>query len=93
MPKQTLTRSERDALMEAEYVDRQMGWKLLSSRTCRIRTIRTLVAKGLLKSAGPTYLCDGDGWLVEPEQIREGWELTPAGRDALASLRAIGGAA
>lgn len=59
------------------------GFDVAFSGRLHRRTIaEQLVTEGLLCKT-QAVVCDGDGWTVEPERWREGYELTPAGRAAV----------
>ncbi len=58
----------------------EMYGALVTNRTCSRRDVMRCVRAGLAKSVGPRQLMDGDNCAVEPEQYREGFQLTAAGR-------------
>jgi hypothetical protein len=77
--------SERGKIEWLEYVAdmNRKGFDVArSGRRRRKETAEALVAEGLLKHAW-AVVCDGDGWPVQPERERLGYELTDAGRDRL----------
>jgi hypothetical protein len=56
---------------------------LVTNRQVPIRTVRKLVARGLVESAGIGPMCDGDCFIIEPERYRQGWKLTSLGKQYL----------
>jgi hypothetical protein len=52
----------------------------------KMRDIRVAKAKGLVTSAGLTIVLDENGMTKEPEQHREGFVLTEAGKQELREL-------
>lgn len=76
-----LTKAERCFLEHAAHCER-FGWRALSGRVAKRGAANSLVAKGLLTFAGQARVVDGDGYALQPERYRDGWELTDAGRAA-----------
>jgi hypothetical protein len=79
MARVTYTKAEQDALDHLEHMAR-FGWVALTGRTIRRATMVRLAARHLVRDAGMTVVVDGDGYALEPERLRQGWELTEAGR-------------
>lgn len=76
-----LSKTEYEALDEAYSFEIRMGWKICGSRGTRLRTLRSLVTKGLLRECDElVVMFDGDGFLKQPERYRVGFELTDNGR-------------
>lgn len=73
------TMRERATLGTIEWGDSHFGGIVTNSQLRR-RDVLRVVAKGWAKSNGLVYLCDDDGFLVQPERMRESFSLTDAGR-------------
>jgi len=80
-----LTPIQRAALRAVAWGTKHFG-ALVTGRATPLRTVRRLVALGLVESAGTVAVCDGDGFLVRPERHRQGFRLTASGRALEASL-------
>ena len=50
-----------------------------TSSSVPLRTVRKLIARGLVESIGMGVLCDGDGFTIQPERCRELYRLTVPG--------------
>lgn len=80
-----LTKAQAHMLAEAAKMPR-LGFDGVGSTNYARRTMLARMAQaGLLKDVGLGVLTDGDGWTVEPERWMTLYEITDAGRDALAS--------
>jgi hypothetical protein len=75
-----------DVLEWLEWGEKNFG-SLATSRQVRRRDVLRAVERGLAQSVGDVVMCDGDGWIIEPERYREGFTLTDAGRAKLAEHR------
>jgi hypothetical protein len=74
-------------LEQAEH-NAHFGWFLCSSSSAPLRVIRKLLANGWLRELDELgALVDGDGWTIQPERWRICYEMTDAGRAALAEAR------
>lgn len=49
----------------------------------RRRDMLAAEKQGFVRSIGDVPLCDDDGFTIDPERYREGWELTEAGMEYL----------
>jgi hypothetical protein len=78
-----MTPTQRRALQDAERMPR-FGLDGITAKGRR-RAVQALVAAGLLRDAGLGAECDGDGYAVVPERWATVYEITDAGRAALAS--------
>jgi len=78
----TITPGQLDALRTIAWGVKHFG-ALVTGRSVTLRTVRVLVARGLVESAGLVALCDEDGFLLQPERWRRGFRLSVAGRDFL----------
>lgn len=81
-----MTRTDFNVLESLEWGERHFGG-LLTGRQTRRRDMLRLVARGWARSQGAVYVCDDDGFLLQPERMREGFEMTPKGRAALTRAR------
>jgi hypothetical protein len=82
-----VTPRDLDRLESIEWGEDNFG-SLTTNRQFPRRAMLRLVDMGLARSIGQVVACDDDGWQVEPEQFREGFVLTEAGRKAVAARRA-----
>jgi hypothetical protein len=76
-----MNKSERDLLAHAVWAKDKMNWGVFTNSTYRKSVAKKLVARGWLVPS-ELMVCDDDGFSVEPERYRDGYELTNAGRMA-----------
>lgn len=77
-----LGRRQRAALESVAWGTEHFG-ALVTGESTRAEVVRSLHAKGLVKDAGMVAVCDGDGYLLQPERYRQGWAITEAGKAVL----------
>ena len=82
-----LTKSEQAIVEYADWADAHMQWKVTSNRTHRLKTIRSLEAKGILRNIGEVFMQDDDGFMTDPEHTRTGWELTELGKSMAEAIQ------
>ena len=63
-------------ILQAMQRREEHGMATLTNRRLPLRTMKHLESLGLVKDAGPVAVCDGDGFIVQPERYRVGWTLT-----------------
>ena len=78
-----MTDRQRAALKNVAWGTEHFG-ALVTCRSTRKRDVLALVAQGLVADAGMVAVCDGDGFLLQPERYRQGWKITDAGKKAMA---------
>lgn len=83
-----LPRRQLDALETVAWGMDHFG-AILTGRGIRLRVVRALMRKGYVESAGSVAVCDGDGFMVQPERWREGFRLTESGIQAAAQSGSI----
>jgi hypothetical protein len=74
-----LTKMQKTALRDVEWGVKHFGG-LCAGGDATTRRLTGLEALGLVENQGQVFLCDGDGWILQPERYRTGWGLTAAGR-------------
>jgi hypothetical protein len=57
---------------------------LVTGQSTRRAVVLALLRKGLVADAGMVAVCDGDGYLLQPERWLQGWKITEAGKAVLA---------
>ncbi len=72
----------RDVLESILWAEEEFGSMITGGAVPRDDVMRQVRA-GLISSAGLVRVLDGDGVAVEQERRREGFKLTPAGRQWL----------
>jgi len=77
-----MTRRQRAALERVAWGTEHFG-ALVTGRVTRRADVLALRALGYVADAGMVAICDGDGFLLQPERYRQGWKITAAGRKAL----------
>jgi hypothetical protein len=82
-----ITVRDLDRLETVAWGEEHFG-SLTTNRAFPRRTMLRLMGRGLVRSVGQVYLCDGDGCAVEPERTAEGFALTDTGRAAVERYRA-----
>lgn len=80
-----LTKKQRQALRSVAWGTKHFG-SLMTGRETSRRTVLALVKRGLCESVGMVAMCDGDGFLVQPERYREGFAITKAGKKLLRQI-------
>jgi hypothetical protein len=76
-------------LLDAIYsLEIKMNWAAITSRTLPKREVLRLENLKLVVNVGLVYLEDGDGFMKDPETLREGYKITQLGRDAIENYRA-----
>lgn len=83
-PPARLTRRMLACLETTAWGDKHFGG-IGTSRQLPLAVMRQCIAAGLCRCIGMAYVCDDDGWIVQPERERLGYTLTDAGRAALRS--------
>ena len=73
-----LTKSQLAALHHVAWGQYHFG-AFCTGRTTRRSTVVSLIRRGLVESVGEVTICDDDGFIKYPEQIREGFRLTDTG--------------
>jgi hypothetical protein len=73
-----LTTKQLLAMRSIAWGQRHFG-ALVTGRVTTRATVRALERKSLACSAGTVAVCDGDGFLVQPQRYREGFRLTAQG--------------
>lgn len=65
---------------------------IVTNRQLPLSVMRKCIQAGLCRCIGMVYVCDDDGFFVQPERMRRGYVLTEKGREVLdayyAKLRA-----
>lgn len=84
-----LTQKRMAALRQVAWGAEHFG-ALVTGRTTRKRDVVALFNLGLVADAGFVAMCDGDGFLLQPERYRQGWKLTAKGKAALALAKEEG---
>lgn len=77
-----MTKAQRRALETVAWGTEHFG-ALVTGRQTRLREMVALHAKGLVADAGMGVVCDGDGFILQPERYRQGWKITAKGKKAL----------
>lgn len=77
-----LTKRQRAALERVAWGTEHFG-ALVTGRVTPVSVVRSLLHRGLVKDAGMISVCDGDGFLLQPERYRQGWAITEMGKAAL----------
>lgn len=76
-----LSGAEQKFLEHALSAKIRMGWVACTNRVYRKTTAQKLVQKGMLVPC-VYQVCDGDGFALQPERERVGYELTELGENA-----------
>ncbi len=84
-----LSHAENRALEHAAHNDK-FGWNTGSNRTHRLVTWRKLEKRGMVVEEW-CYLCDGDGFNVQPERYMRAFKLTKPGHKQVAMMAALRG--
>lgn len=82
-----LTKSEREFLSRALHWHNKMGWVMGTGRMYRRATGERLKRRGMLVDV-EYRVCDGDGFALQPERWRSGYELTEEGKRVAEELAA-----
>lgn len=73
-----MTARQRESLERVAWGTEHFG-ALVTGRVTRSRDVLALHSLGLVRDAGMVAMCDGDGYLLQPERCRQGWAITDAG--------------
>ena len=77
-----MTKAQRRALEKVAWGTEHFG-AFCTGRQTRLRDVAALEEQGLVACVGWVAVCDGDGFLLQPERYRRGWKITAAGKAAL----------
>lgn len=77
-----MTKRQFAALRQVAWGTNHFG-ALVTGRVTRLADVLALHALGFVADAGMVAVCDGDGFLLQPERYRQGWKITEAGKKAL----------
>jgi 23S rRNA C2498 (ribose-2'-O)-methylase RlmM len=77
-----LTRRQEEVLRRVAWGTENFG-ALVTGRMTPVAVVRALMKKDLVADAGMVAVCDGDGFLVQPERYRQGWKITGEGKAVL----------
>jgi hypothetical protein len=83
---ETLTEKQHSALEAVAWGTEHFG-ALVSGRSHHRRTLVALATKGLVRLTSQVAVCDGDGFLLQPERYRDGWTLTEKGKALLRQFK------
>jgi hypothetical protein len=79
-----MTRAQWRALCKVAWGTEHFG-ALVTGRATRKEKVHALQALGLVSDGGMVAVCDGDGFLLQPQRYRRGWKITETGKKALES--------
>lgn len=74
--------AQRRALETVAWGTEHFG-ALVTGQSTRRAVVLRLFDMGLVADGGMVAVCDGDGYLLQPERYRQGWKITEAGTKAL----------
>lgn len=77
-----MTKRQRAALESVALGTEHFG-ALVTGHVTRKSDVLRLYAIGYVADAGMVAICDGDGFVLQPERYRQGWKVTDAGKKAL----------
>lgn len=58
-----------------------------TNRHLRLREMRAAERAGLVENIGLVSICNGDGFVLQPERFCDGWVLTEKGKEVLLKRR------
>lgn len=77
-----------DVLETVEWGEQNFG-SVVTGGPLRKRDIDAAISKGLVTNIGRVHLCDDDGFTIQPERYRDGYRLTPKGREELQRFKQL----
>jgi hypothetical protein len=77
-----MTKAQRAALERVAWGTKHFG-ALVTGRVTRKRDVIALFERGFVADAGMVAVCDGDGFLLQPQCYRQAWKITTKGKAAL----------
>ena len=77
---------QHDVLETIAWAENHFG-SLVTNTQCTRREVLRAVNKGLVVSVGDVFMCDDDGFHVDPEIIKEGFVLTAQGKELVEQLK------